>query len=775
MTSTRSSKWVLFSALQREGRRMSVWLALFPILGFLYALCHGLLQALMNQDTDTVAAQDQTVRIFGSIALFLSAATIMAGAFFAISAFRFLYSRRQSDFYLSLPVTRRTFYFVKWVMGELVLLLAFCGAGIGCWLLPQLIPRKWHVQLDAGYGLRLLTVAFAAAAAFYCICLLCAVTAGKVWQYWTLLIGIGGCLPLGLISYAELFPAFLSGLNQQPVRIVALVSPIAYVPFGVQGVFDFRYLLLAALLVGAVSFFAGLFFYRRRSGECAEQTLSTPVVYVLATTGAALSLVCLPMLLTLQANQYGVYALLCGAGVGVMTLVCTLVYTRKVVNPTAAVLCSTLVVVTVGTVCLLGVQGSDYRNKVPAAEDVAQVTVQPMVEDPLVDLPDYMLEPGTHSVSTDTTESQELESSYTFTDPASVAAIVQLHRDCITAAETEVLGGSGFKSSFRYKLKNGKVLTRIYTAYGDKGANVIRSTKEYKQQQPFVKNSAKENLLLVSLISTERDDLYWNQTMEDNRGEVQVDQTAYYPAIRADFMELTRSDWTYMNMQDASWSTVSFAIYQVRPGTDSKTRRQLQKMDPEALRTYYNRFYSTHTDSDPPCPVVRSVVYLPNQSGGANRTLKLLQKDGFIYGAQTTLPSADQVETMLVSPICTVSADYTEGDGCLLGEPDSEDGYYLTRPESLLGGQVVRKNFASLYTDPFRTVTDRKAIARTLAGVQPGADQMERLKKAKQGYAVSLITKDGKATKMYFVPTAYGYEQGKPTTDAASDLAYALE
>lgn len=49
MTSTRSSKWVLFSALQREGRRMSVWLALFPFLGFLYALCHGLLQALMNR------------------------------------------------------------------------------------------------------------------------------------------------------------------------------------------------------------------------------------------------------------------------------------------------------------------------------------------------------------------------------------------------------------------------------------------------------------------------------------------------------------------------------------------------------------------------------------------------------------------------------------------------------------------------------------------------------------------------------------------------------
>ena len=140
-------------------------------------------------------------------------------------------------------------------------------------------------------------------------------------------------------------------------------------------------------------------------------------------------------------------------------------------------------------------------------------------------------------------------------------------------------------------------------------------------------------------------------------------------------------------------------------------------------------------------------------------------------GSQTTLPAADLVETMLVSPICTVTADYTE---CLLGEPDSEDGYYLTRPESLSGGQVVRKNFASLYTDPFRTVTDRKAIARTLAGVQPGADQMERLKKAKQGYAVSLITKDGKATKMYFVPTAYGYAQGKPTTDAAGDLAYAL-
>ena len=337
-----------------------------------------------------------------------------------------------------------------------------------------------------------------------------------------------------------------------------------------------------------------------------------------------------------------------------------------------------------------------------------------------------------------------------------------------------MLGSSGFKSSFQYKLKNGKTLTRIYTAYGDNGANVIRSTKEYKLQQPFVENSAKENLLLVSFNSTDRGNLYWNQTLENDRGEVQVDKTAYYAAIRADFMALTQTDWTYMNMQDSSWSTVSFTIYQVRPGTDSKTRRQLQKMDPDTLRTYYNRFYSTHTDSDPPCPVVRSVVCLPNQSAGAYRTLKLLQKDGFVYGAQTTLPSADQVETMLVSPIYTVSAGSTEEDGCLLGDPDSDEAYYLIRPESLLGGQVVRKDFASLYTEPFRTVTDPKAIARTLAGVQPGANQMARLRKAGQGYAVSFITKDGKATKMYFVPTAYGYEEGQSVTTNADDLAYAL-
>lgn len=166
MTSTRSSKWVLFSALQREGRRMSVWLALFPFLGFLYALCHGLLQALMNQDTDTVAAQDQTVRIFGSIALFLSAATIMAGAFFAISAFRFLYSRRQSDFYLSLPVTRRTFYFVKWVIGELVLLLAFCGAGLLLYLFAmRRYGRQGVAILDPAYRYRRL---FAPGTDFLC-------------------------------------------------------------------------------------------------------------------------------------------------------------------------------------------------------------------------------------------------------------------------------------------------------------------------------------------------------------------------------------------------------------------------------------------------------------------------------------------------------------------------------------------------------------------------------------------------------------------------------
>ena len=49
-------------------------------------------------------------------------------------------------------------------------------------------------------------------------------------------------------------------------------------------------------------------------------------------------------------------------------------------------------------------------------------------------------------------------------------------------------------------------------------------------------------------------------------------------------------------------------------------------------------------------------------------------------------------------------------------------------------------------------------------------DQVVKLK------ALETMTKvaDGKATKMYFVPTAYGYAQGKPTTDTASDLAYAL-
>ena len=770
MTSTRSSNRVLLSALQREVRRMSVWLVLFPCLGFVYALCHGFLQGVMNRESNAAAAQDQTVHIFGSMALLLFILTALAAAFFAMSAFRFLYSRRQSDFYLSLPVTRRTSYFVKWAVGELVLLLGFGGAGVGVWLLPKLLPRKWYVLLDAGYGLRLMAVAFAATAAFYCICLLCAVTAGKVWQYWTLLIGIGGCLPLGIVSYTELFPIFLSGLSQQPVRLAALASPIVYVPFAVQGAFRFRYLLLAALLVAAASFLGGLFFYRRRSGECAEQTLSTPAVYVLATTGAALSLVCLPMLLSLKANQYGVYALLCGAGVGLMVLVCTLVYTRRAVTPTAAVLCSTLVVVTIGTVCLLGVQGSDYRNKVPAAADVVQVTVEPSMEDPLVDLPDYLLDPAAHMVASNTQDTQELADAYTFTDPDSVAAMVQLHRDCIAAAETEVLGSSSYKSCFRYKLKNGKTFTRMYTAYGDEWANAIRATKEYKLQQPFMENSGADHLLLVSYNSADRGNLYWNETLEDNRGEVQVDKTAYYAAIRADFMALSRADWNYINVQDSAWSAVSFTIYQVRPGTDSKTRRRLQKMDPQALRSYYNRFYATHTDSDPPCPVVRTVVCLPNQSAEAMRTLQLLQRDGLIYGPQRTLPAADQVSCMLVSPV------YVDNDSCILGDPTGDNGYYIVRPESLLGGQVVRRDFGSLYTEPFRTVEDRDAIARTLARVQPGVNQTARMRKAKQGYMVCFITADEqRATKMFFVPTADGYEDGQVLESTVDDLSYEME
>ena len=110
----------------------------------------------------------------------------------------------------------------------------------------------------------------------------------------------------------------------------------------------------------------------------------------------------------------------------------------------------------------------------------------------------------------------------------------------------------------------------------------------------------------------------------------------------------------------------------------------------------------------------------------------------------------------------------------MLGDPAEDDGYYLLGADSLLGGQVVRKDFAALYTGSFHKVTDQKAIAKTLAAVQPTADQAKLLQKAKSGYAVSFITVDGKATKMYFVSTAYGYADGQSVVTDAGDLAYAV-
>lgn len=205
----------------------------------------------MNQDTDTVAAQDQTVRIFGSIALFLSCRHNHGGGVLCHICFS-----------LSLQSAAKRFLFIPAGDSAHFLLCQVGDRGIGAFagllrcrdrMLVGAAADSSQVACSTGCRLRPAAAdsCLCSGGGLYCICLLCAVTAGKVWQYWTLLIGIGGCLPLGLISYAELFPAFLSGLNQQPVRIVALVSPIAYVPFGVQGVFDFRYLLLAALLVGA--------------------------------------------------------------------------------------------------------------------------------------------------------------------------------------------------------------------------------------------------------------------------------------------------------------------------------------------------------------------------------------------------------------------------------------------------------------------------------------------------------------------------------------------
>lgn len=757
--------------LRWEIKRLLVWMILFPFLAFVFTLGVGYSIATVNYTgnvriedrvTTTAVVSDITAQVSYMQLVVIMLVLLVVSAFFAVYQYGSLYSKRKTDFFQALPVTRQTTYLTRTLAAALVIVLTYVAAGIGVLLLNTIIPARYYAYVNTGYCLRAIAVGLVASLAFYCIAQLCAVTSGKVWQYWTLLLGIGFYIPFGILAFLSLIPAFLPGMPQSAVNAGALCSPVFAVFLAASHLFRFRVLLCCSLLIGLAAYMAGAYLYARRSNECAEQTVSTGVVSTLATFGAALCTVTLPGLLLLKENMYLLYALLAVLAMVGVSVICTLIYHHKAFTKATGIQLCVLSVAVFGLIALLGTDAFGYREAVPDTQEVESVSVTLDYEDKAAVSSSFWLDPTDFE-----TDGREAES-YVFTDAESIQDMLNLQKRCIQKEKSDPIQSGSFSFRLDYKLKDGASLERVYHLNADTDyMYAVYAAKGCKLLQPFIKDVALKDVRFISFNqSAEEDNTYISKA---EAGVCLVDPKTYYPAIVSDYMSLNETEMASAGDYNygTGRNTVTFDMLIIKPDVDASTRAKLEKMlytDMIALYYKYDPYSTSDTKADE-CPVLLETVSLPVQMEDGGKTVALLRKDKLLAHTLETAPAAADVQMMLVAPIY-YDAVWNE---IHFGEGD-EDYLPLARAGDFLGMPVVLKDYEKTYAELFRVLqTDteqgRSSVETVLSQVQDDADQVQLFEQNdKAGFAVFFKTKSGAYSKMYYVKTVAGYE-GMPLAE----------
>ena len=131
---------ISYSKFIKEDIRRRGWLlVLSAVLLLLCVTVSTLLMleaSLSNVSQDELAEQWNIFRaIFpgllnGSYNLLLFAALLLLGGLCAVTGFSYLHSREQTDFYHSLPLSRRQLFFISYLGGLLIFLVPYLAASL---------------------------------------------------------------------------------------------------------------------------------------------------------------------------------------------------------------------------------------------------------------------------------------------------------------------------------------------------------------------------------------------------------------------------------------------------------------------------------------------------------------------------------------------------------------------------------------------------------------------------------------------------------------------
>lgn len=384
--------------------------------------------------------------------------------------YRELYSRRASDFLLSMPVKREAFFNANALFCLINIVLSYViSFSVSVFLIKSNIvyPAKFYI-FDVSLFASILGMSFLSTVSVFLVFAVCAVISGRKWHYFALsffaVFGVFAAAS-GLLDYIDTIWGFKLDYDYS-----FIVSPIALLQFSVNENLDNMAAIIIVFIVQiAVTYLAGVIAFKHRKAEVAETTVFGKVlpfaiitVFLMAEAFVSLNL----------ANRLYIKLLAALIAMVLFVLIITALFYRKPFNKlTIASLITSVAVTAVVVLCVeLAPKSMGYVDYVPEAGEVESVTVETgnhYRNVHRIDIfDDFLYESVGHGIGYYNASNNVFNLS---TDEAK-AAVERFHKKIASnEAKDRFYDNKTYEYDavtgirLKYKLKNGKTVVRTYS------------------------------------------------------------------------------------------------------------------------------------------------------------------------------------------------------------------------------------------------------------------------------------------------------------------------
>ncbi len=454
------------------------------------------------------------------------------------------------------------------------------------------------VNLEAGCFLKYAFMSFAALIVVYTVFVMCAVIAGRMWQY--ILLSFISSLALyagaaGFICYLNTVYGFW--LNLENSYIASAVS-LAF-----SGISDFSVLkfFLAAAVQFAVFYVVGYLSFKKRKAEVAENKLSGKLLPIVLTVTCFLAeiFVCLGIGNEVAFSGRIIAAIIM---VSVTALILSAVFFRKAFSK--PVFISLLGAVILSALTIFSVQlipEKIYVNVAPEADEIEAVSIYDYNALGSSDITDLLYGINYLNIS----DESEVRNYQFLTDEAKEKA-VELHKKLLSE-KTRNNNSNGFDEGgdttlgIEYRLKNGKTIRRVYTVLTkdiiEEGIALFKTDEGINGIEGFDYNSEDIIFSVFGLYADDYENSFYIEKTDCRklRECVQKDimnreASEFAGSAGLPFLTMWEDyDSDLDNEPEKDIYTLSFFIF--KAGVPVSERVKMEKLSPKEIVKYDSEFY----------------------------------------------------------------------------------------------------------------------------------------------------------------------------------------